>query len=433
MPKSSRNRGRSGSDAGGNKNGAQQTLVTLENFESLGSNCVINSPRSLEAVLRLGYDTAELAPRSPESFRNRMEIPEVSRVRFEHFDQQRTRKVDESKGERRKIIKAMARAAKAQEAEQQARLAASASSGDKQADEWAAMREAQDAAAAAKRGSISKSASAPELISIGISDQDAELARRTEKMLEQERARLRKAKARQAAEVESILQHEKYLVKMHHRAAILAEKEAERMAALKAKREAKMQAAVEKREARRQQLYEMQQIEEEKMKAIAIRDFKEQKKLAEMKKAKEVQNRIEAQKRQAERLRKAAIRREKTQKILLDLERQGDERLKKLVHADQVRVKKSEEADAKRREEAKLRRDKSIKRIQMARAQADANLEAKKRAVFLKHEKEEARHAERRAKEEAAAAKKIEDRQAKDAIRMERLESMREEQVMKVS
>ena len=410
---------------------AGKALVTLDNFENLGKNCVINSPRSLEAVLRLGYDTAELAPRSPEAFRNRMETPSVSKVRFQHFETMRKRKVDESQRERRAIIAAMERAAEEREAKHREMLAATASSADKQADEWAAMREAQEAAGSSKR-QIDRSASAPELVSIGMSDQDAELARRTKKMLEQEQARLEKAKQRQAAEVESILQHEKYLVKMHHRAAILAEKEAARMEALRKAREEKMRATSEKREARRQQLAEMQRIEEEKMKAIAIRDFKEQKKLAEMKKKQEAQNRIEAQKRQEERLRKADIRREKTQNILRELERQGDERMKRLVQADKIRMIKAEEADAKRREIAKMRREKSLKRIQAARDQADANLEAKKRAVLSKYEKEEVRHAEERAKKEAEAAKKLEERRARDALRLERLQSIREEEVMKV-
>ena len=53
---------------------------------------------------------------------------------------------------------------------------------------------------------------APQLEMNVMSDADQELVRRTEQMLEQERARLRKAKARQEAEIKSILEHETYLV-----------------------------------------------------------------------------------------------------------------------------------------------------------------------------------------------------------------------------
>ena len=58
-----------------------------------------------------------------------------------------------------------------------------------------------------------------------MSDQDRELMRRTEQMLDQERARLVKAKARQQAEIQSILEHETYLVQLHHKAALASEQE----------------------------------------------------------------------------------------------------------------------------------------------------------------------------------------------------------------
>ena len=205
--------------------------VTLENFEELGRNHVINSPRSIEACLRLGLDTADMVPKSVDDFKGRFIPDSVAQVKWEHSEQRRGEALEEAKQERNTIVQATS-----------------------------GMSSTIGGNGSSKNGhGIKNSASAPQLEMNVMSDADQELVRRTEQMLEQERARLRKAKARQEAEIKSILEHETYLVGLHHQAAISEEKERVRMIARQKKREEKAAADTIKREERRAQLQEMRE------------------------------------------------------------------------------------------------------------------------------------------------------------------------------
>ena len=183
---------------------SSHTLVTLDNVEELGRNFVINSPRSLESCLRLGLDTSELVAKDLNTFRQKF-IPEsVTTIKYNHYEQRRTENLKEARNERNMMIAAMKR-----EEESQAAAAAAAAAGLAASDSVPHF-----AGHPAVGNGIAKSSSAPELVSQAMSAQDKELMRRTEQMLEQERVRLRKAKARQAAEIKSILDHETYLVRL---------------------------------------------------------------------------------------------------------------------------------------------------------------------------------------------------------------------------
>ena len=182
------------------------TLVTLDNVEELGPNFIINSPRSLESCLRLGLDTSDLVKKEIHFFRSKL-IPEsVSLIKYTHYEKRRNELFTDAKNERNIMIVAMQR-----EQESQAAAAAAAAAGLAASD--SVPHFAGHPAVVVSGGGIGKSSSAPELLMAQtMSAQDKELMRRTEQMLEQERARLRKAKARQAAEIKSILDHETYLV-----------------------------------------------------------------------------------------------------------------------------------------------------------------------------------------------------------------------------
>jgi hypothetical protein len=149
-------------------------------------------------------------------------------------------------------------------------------------------------------------------------------------------------------------------------------------------------------------------------------------------KKKEIEIKKHAEQRQAERLRKAEIRRQKTKAILFELERQGDERLKKLMHADEIRLKKQAEVSIVRKREAKMKREASQRRIKLAQEQADAVLEAKKFKVHEKHRLEEIKKHERKIEEDKKTAEKIKEREEKDDVRKERLLDMHEEQIRRV-
>ena len=62
---------------------AMDEVVSIDNF---GGRDLINSPRSLEACLRSGYDPQELLKRDEKSFARRNEAPEVTQMRAEHSE-----------------------------------------------------------------------------------------------------------------------------------------------------------------------------------------------------------------------------------------------------------------------------------------------------------------------------------------------------------
>jgi hypothetical protein len=386
---------------------SHQQMVTLENFIELGKNHIINSPRSIEACLRLGLDTASLVPKTVKDYMAK-DVPKfVAEIKFNHEENIRKKDLKDALGERNYIIKMTSGNA------MNAMNATVGTSGHH----------------GGHHGGISHSASAPALV---LSDQDKALAQRTAAMLEQEKERLRKAKARQQAEIKSILDHETFLVQLHHQAAIREEKERERMALIEKKRAETAKAEAERKAERRAQLLEMREQEEERMRQLAAREFKESLKIAELNKKKEVEIRIHAEKRQQERLKKAEIRRMKTKKILLQLERQGDERFKKLMLADEIRKKKNEERDLLRKKKARLKREESQKRIQLAQEQAEAVLEAKRKKVFEKHRLEALKMAERKIEEEKKMNEKIKASIERDELLAERLRDIHEEERRRV-
>ena len=168
------------------------------------------------------------------------------------------------------------------------------------------------------------------------------------------------------------------------------------------------------------------------MKQLAVREFHEAKKIHALQIKKEAEMKIIAKERALDRIKKSEVRKQKTKNILIELERQGDERLKKLVHGDALRIKRNEEADIIRRQKAVLKREASIRRIQIAQEQADAVLEAKKQKVADKHERDRIRHAEAKLIKDKEMDEKIKAREVLDEVRAERLEAMHEEQVMRV-
>ena len=81
-------------------------LITLDSFEVLGKNHVINSPRSIEACLRLGLDTADLVPKELSDYGGKF-IPDfVAQVKYEHAEQRRVSNLKEAVRERNMIIQA---------------------------------------------------------------------------------------------------------------------------------------------------------------------------------------------------------------------------------------------------------------------------------------------------------------------------------------
>ena len=64
-------------------------LVSIDNFHE-HPNEQINSPRTLEACLRCGVDTAELYPQPIDAFKaNNREVFALTKIKFDHCEEKR--------------------------------------------------------------------------------------------------------------------------------------------------------------------------------------------------------------------------------------------------------------------------------------------------------------------------------------------------------
>ena len=77
--------------------------ISIVNFEA--ERRPIDSPRSLEACLRSGFDPNDLFPRPPKAFKVRGEDPNISEIKSKHFEKKRKEKVSVVTEERATIIK----------------------------------------------------------------------------------------------------------------------------------------------------------------------------------------------------------------------------------------------------------------------------------------------------------------------------------------
>ena len=67
-----------------------ETLVTVRNFDETGEGPEINSPRSLEACLRCGYDPQELYSKDMSAFRGRGLTDEMVEIKYNQFEKKRS-------------------------------------------------------------------------------------------------------------------------------------------------------------------------------------------------------------------------------------------------------------------------------------------------------------------------------------------------------
>ena len=64
-------------------------LVSIDNFAKHPGK-PIDSPRTLEACLRCGVDTAELYPQPPEAFKaSPQEVFALTKIKYDHFEEKR--------------------------------------------------------------------------------------------------------------------------------------------------------------------------------------------------------------------------------------------------------------------------------------------------------------------------------------------------------
>ena len=69
-----------------------ETLISIVNFDDSGEGPEINSPRSLEACLRSGYDPKELMAKKKTFFKGRGITDEMLEIKYEQFEKKRAGK-----------------------------------------------------------------------------------------------------------------------------------------------------------------------------------------------------------------------------------------------------------------------------------------------------------------------------------------------------
>lgn len=81
-----------------------ETLTTILNFDETGGGPEINSPRSLEACLRSGYDPKELYAKKKVFFKDRGITDEMLEIKYDQFERKRQEKIENVIKEREAII-----------------------------------------------------------------------------------------------------------------------------------------------------------------------------------------------------------------------------------------------------------------------------------------------------------------------------------------
>jgi len=81
-----------------------ETLISVLNFENAEGSPEINSPRTLEACLRAGYDPSELLPKPKKAFKTKGLPDDLVDVKYETFERKRKDKIATVTAEREAII-----------------------------------------------------------------------------------------------------------------------------------------------------------------------------------------------------------------------------------------------------------------------------------------------------------------------------------------
>ena len=79
--------------------------ISIENFEVGETQQEINSPRTMEACLRVGVDPSELYARKRGDFASKELTKEMIKIKYQSFEKKRQEKIMDVKNERNAIIK----------------------------------------------------------------------------------------------------------------------------------------------------------------------------------------------------------------------------------------------------------------------------------------------------------------------------------------
>lgn len=374
---------------------------TKHSLETFDGEYMIASPRSLQACLLKGIDPVNLMRSTPQQFAVDGMPEEAVQIKYQHFEMRRQQKISMCLEERARIIRALERPASGEAGEHEEQLEGPA------ADEHSKRR-------------MSKSHSMP----VGLGSLDKPQTRTKSSVLEREMKRLAKVKARQKAEIDGILAHERHLVKLHEEAAIAEEKDRERQATFRLKREKAAEERANKKAEMEQKKYELEQEEAERAKVLALRNFKEQQRLAEIERVREIQVKKMKERNERERQAKTEARRRRTKAILKRLEDEADVRMQKLEEADRRRVERTEEERAAVLAKSMKKSADSAARIKRAVDAAAKELEDRRIRVAIKNEEAAKVREEREAERAVQHAKMMESRAEKQERQRELLDNV---------
>lgn len=358
----------------------EQLVISVENFQDGVVTREINSPRTLEACLRSGFDPSELYPKPRGSFVSKGLTKEMIDIKYEQFETKRKDKVATVKAERAAIIKYAER----------------------------------------KRG-ITSQPSSPNKEEGVVIQMPTDPAERAAAALEAEEKRMEALRRRQEKELNKIIEREQALVALHLKIKHAEEEEVRKKKAHEKHVQELRLEAEKKKKARAEELKRLEQEELEKKKELAKREaaFEEKRKRA----AKREERRImmEARARDRERAEKMEEYRKKTEALIeAQVELAEKNRIIMMEREARVQAQLNMKKEQKR-EEVAIAREKATKRIQEALEKHHELHEAKKRDFNERQRKAEILAKENHAIEIEKLKKQSEDREKKNKLRMARL------------
>lgn len=351
-----------------------ETLISVLNFEDAEKGTEINSPRTLEACLRAGYDPSELLPKSKKQFKERGFTEDMVDIKFNTFERKRQDKIAVVTSEREAII-----AYQDRHQNYGTQNTATVETGQKTSQE------------------------------------------NVDHMLEMEQKRMEALRNRQEKELAKIVQREQAMAALQAKIA-KAEHEEMRKKKEHEKKVAEQKAQAEKKKQQRafekaRQEQEEAEKKREMMKKEAEFDRKK-KKLEE-----EAQRKLlaEAREREAERERKMEEHRQKTEALLQAQIALAEENRIKMQEREERVNAQLEAKKVKKSEEIQHKRELASKRIGEALEKHHAMHEQKKLA-FHAHQQEAIKRAkELEIAEREKLKKQAEDRERKNRLRQSRL------------
>jgi len=317
-------------------------VVSIDNF---GGRDLINSPRSLEACLRSGYDPQELLIRDEKSFARRNEAAEVTQMRAEHFERKRMQKVEMVMEERRVIVDFL--------------------------DE-------QDAAAAPETGGGGGDG---EGAKSAVEQMKEKFDHEANTMMEMERKRLAQIQERMAKELQQMVEIEQRVADMQAKNAEKEKRERERREVFEKEKQDKRAELAAKRRERLVMKQKQEEEDEARAKELAKAEALQTKRFQEMEKKAEKQRKREARMRDQERVEKQEQHRREVEEMVAAQEEVAHQARLRMEERERVVKAAIERKQQEHKERIRAKRAVAEQRIASA-LKGQRDIQKKKRVDY---------------------------------------------------